>query len=218
MPVLHRASYQEPRGTKAPQQVRQQRLSEAFVNAWSLRSIVPVVKTAKSRAITARLPVLFSLRCFRSLVFNNGRCRLDFDLARLHRFGNFPDKINHQKTVLEVRRLYFDVIGKLETPLEGTPGYTAMEKVHTVGFIGTLANNDKLTVTHLDIKIPRTKAGDGDTDLIRIFAGFHDVVGRVGICRRTFLGGIEQSRHTVKAYGRAVKGGKIESSHSHILL
>ena len=84
------------------------------------------------------------------------------------------------------------MVGELETPLERTPRNTAMKEIHIIAFIGTLADNDKLSVTHLYIEILRTEAGHRDADLIIVFAGFHDVVGWVTVRRWGLLGGIKQ--------------------------
>ena len=47
--------------------------------------------------------------------------RADFDGSRLHGLGQFTNELDIEKSVNQVRRLYLDVIGKLETALKRTP-------------------------------------------------------------------------------------------------
>src|SRR5690606_33469247 len=149
-------------------------------------------------------------------LFRTRRGSRNRDLARLELLGDVPLQVNEKQTVLQGRTLDLNVIGKLEAALKGPGGDTAIKQLSA--FLSVLFLALTLDGQHVAVgfnrKLVFREAGHRHGDAIRILTGLFDVVGRIGLRAVGLAKGIQHCEQAIKADGRAIKGGKVQLTHS----
>src|SRR5215472_8480211 len=158
---------------------------------------------------------IFGLGC--RLCVNNlavRRC-IDANGAGLHGLRNLTHQVNVQETVLELRRLHFDKVGKPKYALK-RPSRNALIKNFRLPGIGyglLLALHRQCVFLCLNGKLGLRESRDRDGDAIGVLVRPFDVVRRVGRTAFEARRFVEQRKQPVKPDGRAIKRGKIECTH-----
>src|SRR6267143_5270502 len=107
------------------------------------------------------------------------------------------------------------MIGKAELPLEGARG-DALIKVFALAVLGLAAFDRHRVLFGSDGNLVSREAGDGERNLIAVFAQPLDVVGRVVILAGA-LRGFNEVEKAVEADGRTPEGCEVVCAHSQIL-
>src|SRR5262245_40599900 len=133
---------------------------------------------------------------------------------RLQALGDVADEIDIEQAVLKVGALHFDVVGKLEAPLEAAPGNASVQELPLFAVRLLFAAHREGLFLHVDVELVLAETGHGHGDPVLVVTQALDVVGRiahpVAIKTRSAVQQIEQA---VEANGRAIEGAEIKMSH-----
>ena len=128
------------------------------------------------------------------------------DAPRLHRLGQLALQGDAQQAILEARGLHLHEIGKLEAPLEGAGGDTAVQIAVLVGgrFAGLASADEQLVRLGRDLDLVRPETGDGKRDPIAVLADPLEIIGRVIVPLVEAVAGFQKIEQAVE--GRAALG------------
>src|SRR5579872_3285965 len=138
----------------------------------------------------------------------------DIDLLWLHRFGDLAHKVDRQQSILQIRALHLDMVGKREAALERAVGDAAIDEIAVLALIllRLAAGDDEHVLLGGNVDLVGLESRNSKLDAIIVLALLDQVERRIIFLRLAERAVLEHVEQPIEANGGAPERRKVKST------